>query len=136
MKLKKEYEQFSELYRNKIAFDPENEKILVAKGKKPILPELFKDWKIESFDFKEYGLKRLEELGVTEDNNIIELIGGVGLGENEKCEQRIFNINSWGDIEILQFGLDRKVLLKQDPKERYCFQKRLHPWRRFASESF
>ncbi len=135
MQLKKEYSHFEELYKAGWAFNPEEEIVYhTKKGKAPVLPPLFEGWKIEPLDLNEYCKQRLEELGISDQDNTIELIGGVNLQSKEKCEQKVFLANSRGDIEILQYGLNRVPYLEGSKRERYVYQTRLHPWHELLCE--
>lgn len=136
MKLKEEYQEFEDLYKAGFVFDPE-EKIVFVKDKKAKIPAKYNHWEVQVIDFGSYLKERLEELGATEEDNTIELVGGPGLGKKERCEQRIFTANEFGDIEILQYGLDRiphSFYLNSEKhttspnREKYHVQKRLAPW--------
>ena len=135
MKLKEKFSKDSELYKNGFIFDVDTQTIYTTKNKTSV-PLKYKDWDIEIVDFSTYSKERLIELGMSDEDNLIELIGGVNLNINERVEQRVFDINQFGDLQILQYGLDRKPHIyntkdgsdsTNSNREKYHLQTRLHP---------
>ncbi|WP_051568658.1 primase-helicase family protein [Crocinitomix catalasitica] len=135
MKLKDGLEKYVELYRNGFLFDTDSQ-IIYTNDIKKVIPNAYKDWEVEKIDFTRYALDRLKELGISDDQNSIELIGGVNLASNERVKQRVFFTNKFGDIEILQYNLQRqpytyttknKESQSSANREKYHVQKRLHP---------
>ena len=75
-------------------------------------PEGYEGWDLVSYDPAEYYANRISgELGITEDQNNVELYGGPNLSPNERTQNKIFTHNQYGDIEILMYSLDRKPFL-------------------------
>jgi len=135
MKLKENFVKDSELYKNGFIFDVNTQTIYSDKSKTSVPPK-YKDWEIEKVDFNIYSKERLLELGISDEDNLIELIGGVNLNVNERVEQRVFDTNKFGDLQILQYGLDRKPHtyntkggdnVTNSNREKYHLQTRLHP---------
>lgn len=135
MKLNNDNIKYDELYKNGFLFDGNTQTIYTDK-KKPIIPEAYIHWEVENVDFKKYMAERLKELGITEAKNKIDLIGGVNLGNDEKTSQKVFDCNKFGDIQILQYGLDRRPHTfftkggessSTSNREEYHLQTRLHP---------
>lgn len=136
MKLNKDAERYAELYRNGFLYDEATKTIYRSNPKKKV-PEPYEDWIIEDYKKDDYLKQRLKELGITPAKNIIELYGGLNIPQSQKNGHKIFNANKFGDIEILQYDLDRQVLtfkpkgLENDSvsnREQYRYQTRLHPY--------
>ena len=106
MKLKQDFEKYKDLKKNGFLFDADTQTIYTDK-KKPLIPEGFDHWEVENVDFSQYCAERLTELGIEEEGNTIELVGGVNLGNDERTQMRVFHPNKFGDIEILQYSLNR-----------------------------
>lgn len=150
MQLKEQYKtaQLVELYRSKYAFDPDEHTFFTDDPENFIFPSGFEEWELKKIDFKAYGNERLIELGITPEKNTIELFGGPDVPDNKALDQEIFSINKQGDIEILQYQLNRKVYVKdktdklskqrkatkQEIQQRYVFHRRLHPWHEHICE--
>lgn len=140
MKLLDKYEKHEEIYKAGFLFDPEAGIFFTDKLDGFKNPEGYEDWNVETLDVTEYGNKRLEELGITKKNNVLQLIGSAQNPESiERIKEQIFTVTKRGEIEILQYGLDRRPHYADKNKDeakgkgtakgfRYCFQKRLHPW--------
>lgn len=137
MKLKKEYDKFKALIRDGLLFDPENRTFFDKNPKTFNRPKEFEEWKIQKLDPNSYLKDRLKELGMTEKNNKIELVGGLNLGKNERADHKIMYANKRGDIGIMQWSLDRVpyTYSEKDPestssinREHYHEQVRLAPW--------
>lgn len=135
MKLKKDFEKHVELYRNGFLFDADSKTIYTDK-KKPTIPPGFEDWEIEQINLQEYAQKRLQQYGITEEQNTVELFGGVHLMNDQVAKHKVFTTTKLGDIEIMQFSLYRKPYTystkgedstSSTNRERYHVQKRLHP---------
>src|SRR5690554_5330089 len=105
----------------------ENEKKLAKFEKKPFVRDVYLN-------------RRLNDLGITEDENIIELRGGIGVNGKTITKNKIFTANKHGDIEILLYSLHRKPFIyTKDYKnkesgtkvirEEYAFSTRHHPRR-------
>ena len=137
MKLLDKYEKHEEIYKAGFLFDPEagvffTDKLIVPKPKgydkfsdeekeqheKFVIsktlrefknPEGYEDWSVELLDVQKYGNQRLEELGVNKKNNFLQLIGSAQNPESiERLKEQIFTVTKRGEIEILQYGLDRR----------------------------
>ncbi len=140
MKLLDKYEKHQEIYNQGYLFDADNGTFFTDDEKKFIVPPGYEDWKIEIIDFQEYGKNRLKELGINKKNNSIQVIGCAQEPNSiERFNEEVFSITKKGNIEILQYGLDRRPIYKRQTlstaKERnatetieeYRFQTRLHP---------
>lgn len=138
MKLLEQYQKFNDLYRSNYIFDPETFTFYSDDPESFSKPIGFEEWKVEKLDVKEYGQKRLLELGLTEKDNEIELFE-IG-SKKKKTKEPIFSINRFGDIEIIQYWLNRHPLFKDvNPGEkngkglatgeRFVWHTRHHPWR-------
>jgi len=135
MKLNTNSEKHAELYKNGFLFDPDTQ-IIYTDRKNPTPPKSYENWEIEQYDFSNYSKERLAQLGIDQDANKIELFGGVNEQPTARITQRVFDINKFGDIQILQYGLDRKCHTYYEKsatstsainKEIYNVQTRLHP---------
>jgi len=135
MKLNTTAEKHVELYKNKYLFDP-NSQTVYTDRKNSTLPTNYENWEIEQVDFSLYIKERLDELGIDQGANEIELFGGVNEQPTARIKQRVFDINHFGDIQILQYGLNRKChtyhvkdaeSTSANNKENYNLQTRLHP---------
>lgn len=135
MKLNDTHEKHSELYKNGFLFDADS-KTIYSNINNPSIPEDYKDWELEQTDFSQYINDRLSELGIDEKANQIKLKGGVDIDPNKAVVQKVFMANKFGDIEILQYRLNREVLTFKPKggensslsnREQYHYQTRLHP---------
>lgn len=133
MKLKPQYEKYQDLFNKGFRFDPEEHLFYTADPSTFKKPEGFEDWEIKGFDSTEYLQKRLNELGVSEEENKIELFDEKGKRSKSREEFNVFTANKFGDIEILQYSLHRKALsfLRKGKEnanhESYHAQVRLNP---------
>ena len=139
MQLLDEYKPHAKLRQDGYLFNAELKEIYIDTNrfnekKKPTIPKDYKDWKLEDVDYQAYLNSRLDELDISEEENKIKLFPE---GENTLAEAEVFTTNKWGDIEILQYSLDRQYYVgynkQHDPekreitKEYYKVQTRLHP---------
>ncbi|MCH2225884.1 MAG: DUF5906 domain-containing protein [Crocinitomicaceae bacterium] len=103
-------------------------------------PKGYEDWTVSPLIVDSYYTERItNEMGITEEENIVQLFGGVGLHDSEKVDERIFSYNKHGDIEILNYSLHRKPFTytvgsetdvrASKNKEKYAFLTRLCPRR-------
>lgn len=138
MKLKKEFEQYTQLYRDGFLFDPV-EKVLFYKGKKSDFkaPEGFEEWEQKPIKIDSYLKERLSEMGISKKANKVELIGGINLNKDERVKHDILTVNNRGDIGIMQYSLKRIPYTFMDKgnesssatnRECYHEQIRLAPW--------
>ena len=138
MKIKKEFDKYSELQKKGFIFNPENEEFYTFKPKSEFNHPLdFEEWGVEQIKVDSYLKTRLKELGVKPKDNLIELIGGVNLQAKERAEHQIFTHDKTGNIGIMQYSLKRKpytffqekgTSTKTINRELYHEQKRLAPW--------
>lgn len=131
MKLKKEYEKYQELFNKGFRFNPEECHFFTSQPDTFQKPEGY-EWDIVAFDRKEYLNKRLEQLGVSEKDNEIELIDFRSSNYGKRETFPIFTANFHGDIEILQYSLKRETFVFSKDKnnanrENYHAQVRLNP---------
>lgn len=140
MKLLDKYEKHQEIYNQGYLFDVENGTFFTDNAKKFIVPPGYEDWKIEQISLKEYGEARLKELGINAKNNTIQVIGSAQDPNSiERINEKVFTISKNGNIEIFQYGLDRRPIYKKkdlslakernatETTEEYRYQTRLHP---------
>jgi len=64
-----------------------------------------------AFEREEYLNRRLADLGIKDEQNFIELKGGIDVNENTITQNKIFSANKHGDIEILLYSLHRKPFI-------------------------
>lgn len=135
MKLKRDYEKHVELYRNGFLFDPESFTAYTDKQFASLPPD-YEKWELEKVDLTAYTKVRLEEMGISKEDNLIELIGGVNIPDKQKNKHLVFAPNKFGDLQILQYSLTRKPYTYHKKgssskssvnPERYNVQTRLHP---------
>lgn len=134
MKLLEPYLKYQDLFQKGWRFDPDESIVFrEKKSKKTEIPEEFTDWKIVEFDKHEYLNKRLEELGISEEDNKVELIDESNGRAKTRGKFQIFTANEHGDIEILQYSLLREPYTIKvsetsvSPREEYYCQRRLNP---------
>lgn len=133
MKLKKEFDKYSDLYKNGYRFNPDEGCFYTCDPKKFVVPEGYDHWEVKKFDPKEYLNERLKELGISEKENMIELIDQKGSRSKSLEKFPVFTANEFGDIEILQYSLKRNPYTYETSRtssgvrEQYRIQKRLHP---------
>lgn len=135
MQLKEDFKKFNILKQNGFLFDADTKTAYSPKSHYS-LPEGFEDWDVEIYDPKAYMNERLKELGINKKDQLVNLYGGVNLGNDEQNEQPVFICNKFGDIEILQYSLYRKPYTYKTKgkestsasnREKYNCQTRLHP---------
>lgn len=130
MKLLDDYKEYQDLFNKGYRFDIENETFFTtAELKKFVLPEEYEDWKVQKIDKDEYLNERLKELGISPEENKVDLFGK----DNNRGLTAVFSANEYGDIEILQYSLKRKCHLYEVKTTtagtvwEYCVQTRLNP---------
>lgn len=132
MKLKDEYKPHSDLLKQGYLFDPEEHLFFVEDNQDFIRPNGYEDWETKIIDTESYLNARLLEMGATEKDNEVALLGGIKMDKNEFFKHQIFQTNKRGDIGILQFSLDRVpytyIETKPVKREQYHEQIRLAPW--------
>lgn len=110
MKLKQEFEKYQELYNKGFRFNPDDAVFYTTDPNKFLKPEGFEEWSVEKFERTAYLNERLKELGISDEENTIELIDEKGTRGKSREEFKVFSANQFGDIEILQYTLHRKPL--------------------------
>ncbi len=99
-------EEHKEIIQKGYQFDPELEVFYVQPGeaKKFKKPEGYEDFTVEEKEKDWYFEERvIDELGLTEDENIIDLEV-----EGKMCKNKIFTVGKKGDIEISCYTLHRR----------------------------
>lgn len=110
MKLLSEYSQHQSIYSQGYRFNPEEQIFYTVKNTSEFHnPQGYEDWKVVKIDRFEYFNKRLDELGITPDENNIRIKDGDG----RFFESQIFIANQYGDIEIVQYDLYRNSIMKE-----------------------
>lgn len=134
MKLIEKYrEKYQTLFNKGFRFNPEEKTVFREKGKPGEMPEEFENWEVVEFDRTEYLKQRLEELGITEEHNKVELIDESNGRAKTRGDFEVFTANEFGDIEILQYSLLREPYTFKTgettagPREEYYCQRRLNP---------
>ena len=131
MKLKKEFERYQSLYYQGFRFNPEEQTFYVVQDKKDkfALPDGFDDWKTEYIDKYAYRNQRLDELGITPEENNVRIKDEQG----RFFESQIFCSSEFGDIDIIQYDLHRNSIMKEGTTTSagtrwiYAAQRRLNP---------
>ncbi len=133
MKLLEQYSKYNDLFKKGFRFNPEDKQLFQPAGKKIQVPEEFENWEIVEFNKDEYLSERLEELGITEEQNSVELYDESNGRAKTRGAFQIFTANEHGDIEILQYSLTREAYTFKvsettaGPKEDFYCQRRLNP---------
>lgn len=120
-------EEHKEIIEQGYTFDADADTFLVPEQaiESFIKPLGYEDWQVEPLIADKYLNERLEELGISAEDNTITLFGGVGLSDDEKTENKIFHHNKYGDIEILIYTLKRKpITFKKDGAEKNSISNR------------
>jgi len=107
MQLIKQYAHHQEIYNKGFRFNPEEEIFFTTKDTKDFVfpeDERYHEWKIQKIDRDKYLKERTEELGAKPKDYTLELID-----ENGKGKTPIFTASEFGDLEILQYSLRRKI---------------------------
>ena len=140
MKLLDKYEKYQEIYKQGYLFDADNGIFFTNDEQNFIIPPGYEDWNIQHFDFWKYADQRLEELGITINDNVIEVIGDSEYKNSKRTSKyQIFEIDKKGGIEIFQYSLEGKPHYREqqqsDTQKRdgkkvndlYCWSYRAHP---------
>lgn len=130
MKLKKQYKQHQSIYNQGFRFDVEKEMFYTCNSVEDFIkPEGYEDWKVGTVDKYQYRNQRLEELGITEEQNKVRVRDKEGVF----FESQIFTCSEYGDIDIIQYTLHRESILKEGvttsagTKWTYAAQRRFNP---------
>lgn len=129
MKLLQEFEKYQSLWNKGFRFNPEEEVFYTSEPRTFKAPLGFESWEVKTLDKEEYLNERLQELGITEEENSIQILDK----ENKKITSKIFQANKFGDIEIIQFSLKRQSFIYEKSttsagtRFEYCVQRRLNP---------
>lgn len=131
MKLIEEYQDHQEIYNKGYRFNPDEDVFFTENVGTFVYPEgeKYKNWSVKPIDKNAYLNERMKEMGIKEADNHFELIDQ----NNEKSTTPIFTANKHGDIEILQYGLNRKIHTYEVKSTsagtvlEWCVQKRLNP---------
>lgn len=107
MKIAEEYKKHEQLWKDNYLFDPEREVFFTENKATFKHPKDYEHWEVEQINPRAYLATRMEEMGATDRDIVFKMIGGVNLAKNEKVDQIIFQNNPFGDIGIMQYGLDR-----------------------------
>lgn len=106
-------DEYKELMKMGYEFDPVEKTFLVPHklADNFTKPKGYEGWTIQTLIVDSYYTERMEQLGVTEDENKITLFGGANAQEGERTENKIFHFNKHGDIEITLYNLHRKPIV-------------------------
>jgi hypothetical protein len=129
MKLIEQYKDLQALYNQGFRFNPEDEVFYTNNLKKFKHPDGYEDWKVMQIVENEYLNKRLQELGIQDQENQVRIKDENG----QFYDAKIFVSNQFGDIEIIQYNLQREGLYYEESStsagtrwEQHV-QKRLNP---------
>lgn len=106
MTLASAYSQHQGIHDLGFNFDADKETFYIAKDFKFTAPEGYEDWKVEVLEQDFYFNQRMKEMGITELENSIEIIGDTK-GAEDRVKMPVFSHNRFGDIDILQYSLHR-----------------------------
>lgn len=106
-------DEYKELIQKGYEFDPVEKVFLVPHGIADTFqkPEGYEGWNIQPLIVDSYYRERMDELGITEEENKVILFGGANAQEGERTENKIFHYNKHGDIEITLYNLHRKPIV-------------------------
>lgn len=131
MKLKENYSKHQRIYNQGYRFNPEEHTFYVPEDtiesfKKP---KGHNDWEITTYNRFEYLDKRLNELDITPEENIVRIKDK----DRSYFESQIFVASKHGDIDIIQYNLHRESILKEGTttstgtRWNYAAQRRINP---------
>jgi len=116
MKIDEKHKEWQPWYNKGLRFKPDEKIIFIQKGNHIYIPDKMKDWQIQEYEPSEYLQQRLAPIQeLTQkmqliDPNIID-------GQSEtlcdmfgyRHEVELYKNNEHGDIEMVQFNLDRRM---------------------------
>lgn len=131
MKLLDQYKAYQPIFNQGFRFNPDDRVFYTTKEVITdfIKPEGYEDWEVKQIDRYTYLNERLEELGITADENKVRIKDSSGAF----FESELFIANEHGDIEIVQFNLYRQSVMKEGTTTSagtrwiYAAQRRINP---------
>lgn len=131
MKLKEEYSKHQQIYNKGYRFNPDEHTFYVPEDsiESFIKPVGYADWEVTSYNRFEYRDMRLNELGITPEENKVRIKDKDGYFS----ESQIFIASTQGDIDIIQYNLHRESILKEGTTTSagtrwiYAAQRRINP---------